>query len=118
LLHYTEGSVEKYYFSRRVPRWPLGNRRKRTAGDGHWKASGKDVPIFSKGINGRVPMMVGLKKTMVFYRGKAPFGENTEWVMEEYRLAEAGLKPGHVMRPREGGNFECACTARAIAKVF
>ncbi|PAN42778.1 hypothetical protein PAHAL_8G186900 [Panicum hallii] len=112
-----EGSAEKYYFSRRVTRWPRGNRRKRAAGDGHWKASGKDVPIFSKGINGRVPLMVGLKKTMVFYRGKAPFGENTEWVMEEYRLAEAGLMPGRVMRPREGGNFgKCGCAAAVIAK--
>ena len=63
--------------------------------------------------------MVGLKKTMVFYRGKAPFGENTEWVMEEYRLAEAGLMPSHVMRPREGRNLgKCGCAAAVIAKVF
>ncbi|OEL23133.1 NAC domain-containing protein 41 [Dichanthelium oligosanthes] len=112
-----EGSMEKYYFSQRVSRWPRGNRCKRAAGDGHWKASGKDVPIFSNDVNSRVPLVVGLKKTMVFYRGKAPFGENTEWVMQEYSLVEAGLMPCRVLRPRGGSNLgRCGCAAAVIAK--
>ncbi|CAL4993060.1 unnamed protein product [Urochloa decumbens] len=112
-----EGSMEKYYFSQRVLSWPHGNRRKHAAGDGYWKASGKDVPIFSNGINDRVPLKVGLKKTMVFYRGNAPVGDNTEWMMEEYSLAEAGLFPCRVMRPRGSSNIgKCGCAAAVIAK--
>jgi hypothetical protein len=114
-----DGSVEKFYFSQRVPaRWPRGNRCNR-AGDGHWKVSGKDVPILSNGVNG-VPLVVGLKTPFVFYRGNAPVGEKTEWLMEEYSLAEAGLMPCRVMRPRGGSSNlgKCGCAAAVIAKVL
>lgn len=33
--------------------------------------------------------IVGLKKTLVFYRGKPPHGSKTEWVMHEYSLTNA-----------------------------
>ncbi|CAL4981087.1 unnamed protein product [Urochloa decumbens] len=113
-----EGSMEKYYFSQWVPRWPhAGNRCKRAAGDGYWKASGKDVPIFSNGINDRVPLKVGLKKAMVFYRGNTPVGDNKEWIMEEYSLAEAGLLPCRVMKSRGSSNIgNCGCAVAVIAK--
>ncbi|CAL4981206.1 unnamed protein product [Urochloa decumbens] len=98
-----EGSKEKYFFSQRVLKWPLGSQWNRTAGDGYWKTSGKDVPIFSCGVNGGEPLMIGLKRTLVFYHGKSGAGENTEWVMQEYRLAGAGLRPYRVLRP--SGNY-------------
>ena len=75
--------MEKYFFSQRVLKWPLGNQWNRAAGDGHWKTSGKDVPIFCGRVNGGEPLMIGSKKTLVFYHGKSDFGENTEWVMQE-----------------------------------
>ncbi|CAG7893757.1 unnamed protein product [Brassica rapa] len=48
---------------------------------GYWKATGADKPI------GR-PKPVGIKKALVFYSGKSPRGEKTNWNMHEYRLAD------------------------------
>ncbi|OMO59179.1 No apical meristem (NAM) protein [Corchorus capsularis] len=47
---------------------------------GYWKGSGKDRAIKCMGKT------MGVMKTLVFYRGKAPNGERTNWVVHEYRL--------------------------------
>ncbi|CAO2148711.1 unnamed protein product [Urochloa humidicola] len=112
-----EGSVEKYYFSQRVMKWPLGNQWNRAAGDGYWKTSGKEVPIFSRSVNTGEPLMIGLRRTLVFYHGKSGIGENTDWVMQEYRLAGEGLKPYRVMRPSGSNNSgECSSAAAVVGK--
>ncbi|KAL8491440.1 hypothetical protein ACS0TY_023169 [Phlomoides rotata] len=38
---------------------------------------------------------VGIKKTLVFYRGRAPRGQRTDWVMHEYTMDEEELKRCH-----------------------
>lgn len=91
--------MEKYFFSQRVLRWPHGKQWNRAAGNGHYKTSGKVVPIFSTGINGGDNEKIGLKRTLVFYQGRTSVGQNTEWMMQEYSLVEAGLKPYRVMKP-------------------
>ncbi|XP_022990958.1 NAC domain-containing protein 2-like [Cucurbita maxima] len=75
------GEKEWYFFSPRERKYPNGSRPNRAAGSGYWKATGADKPI------GR-PKAVGIKKALVFYTGKAPRGEKTNWIMHEYRLAD------------------------------
>eukprot|EP00262_Sarcandra_glabra_P005344 TRINITY_DN16821_c0_g1_i1.p1 TRINITY_DN16821_c0_g1~~TRINITY_DN16821_c0_g1_i1.p1 ORF type:complete len:295 (+),score=21.30 TRINITY_DN16821_c0_g1_i1:56-940(+) len=75
------GEKEWYFFSPRDRKYPNGSRPNRAAGCGYWKATGADKPIGK-------PKPIGIKKALVFYAGKAPKGEKTNWIMHEYRLAD------------------------------
>lgn len=73
---------ERYYFSTREAKYPNGNRSNRATGSGYWKATGIDKKI----VSSRGNKVVGMKKTLVFYRGKPPHGSRTDWIMHEYRF--------------------------------
>lgn len=75
------GEKEWYFFSPRERKYPNGSRPNRAAGSGYWKATGADKPI-------GLPKPVAIKKALVFYEGKAPKGEKSNWIMHEYRLAD------------------------------
>ncbi|XAR69624.1 hypothetical protein NMG60_11001287 [Bertholletia excelsa] len=76
------GEKEWYFFSLRDRKYPTGVRTNRATNTGYWKTTGKDKEIY----NSASSELVGMKKTLVFYRGRAPRGEKTNWVMHEYRI--------------------------------
>ncbi|KAL3845735.1 hypothetical protein ACJIZ3_003138 [Penstemon smallii] len=78
---------EWYFFSHKDRKYPTGSRTNRATSAGFWKATGRDKCIrnsFKK---------IGMRKTLVFYRGRAPHGQKTDWIMHEYRLEDADTDP-------------------------
>ncbi|CAN8234428.1 unnamed protein product [Cochlearia groenlandica] len=93
------GEREWYFYSLRDRKYPTGLRTNRATNAGYWKATGKDKEVFSGGGGGGGGGggLVGMKKTLVFYKGRAPRGVKTKWVMHEYRL-ETDLSLRHTCK--------------------
>ncbi|ONK77334.1 uncharacterized protein A4U43_C02F5460 [Asparagus officinalis] len=79
----TIGEKEWFFYVPRDRKYRNGDRPNRVTTSGYWKATGADRMIRSE--NSRP---IGLKKTLVFYSGKAPRGIRSSWIMNEYRLPQ------------------------------
>ncbi|KAG0483080.1 hypothetical protein HPP92_011164 [Vanilla planifolia] len=76
------GEKEWFFYVPRDRKYRNGDRPNRVTASGYWKATGSDRAIRS----GEGSVLIGLKKTLVFYTGKAPKGVRSCWIMNEYRL--------------------------------
>ncbi|KAG6414746.1 hypothetical protein SASPL_122120 [Salvia splendens] len=75
------GDTEQwFFFMPRQEREVHGGRPSRTTTSGYWKATGSPSHVYSSENK-----VIGMKKSMVFYKGKAPTGRKTKWKMNEYR---------------------------------
>ncbi|CAI0476868.1 unnamed protein product [Linum tenue] len=76
----TEEQNDWYFFSHKDKKYPTGTRTNRATKAGFWKATGRDKAIYCR------HSLVGMRKTLVFYKGRAPNGQKSDWIMHEYRL--------------------------------
>uniref|UniRef100_A0A0D9XKL5 NAC domain-containing protein n=2 Tax=Leersia perrieri TaxID=77586 RepID=A0A0D9XKL5_9ORYZ len=80
---------EWYFFSFRDRKYATGSRTNRATKTGYWKATGKDRIVHDAATRA----VVGMRKTLVFYLGRAPNGHKTTWVMHEFRLETPNSQP-------------------------
>uniref|UniRef100_A0A5B6YGQ4 Putative NAC transcription factor n=1 Tax=Davidia involucrata TaxID=16924 RepID=A0A5B6YGQ4_DAVIN len=88
------GGKEWYFYNQRDRKYATGLRTNRATVSGYWKATGKDRSVMRRGT------LVGMRKTLVFYQGRAPKGRKTDWVMHEFRL-EGPLGPPKISSVKE-----------------
>ncbi|KAF2286801.1 hypothetical protein GH714_030425 [Hevea brasiliensis] len=80
---------EWYFFSFRDRKYATGFRTNRATTSGYWKATGKDRTVLDPATR----EIVGMRKTLVFYRNRAPNGIKTGWIMHEFRLETPHMPP-------------------------
>lgn len=86
-----EEQNEWYLFSHKDKKYPTGTRTNRATMAGFWKATGRDKAVYDK------TKLIGMRKTLVFYKGRAPNGKKSYWIIHEYRLESDENAPAQVL---------------------
>ncbi|PWA55488.1 NAC (No Apical Meristem) domain transcriptional regulator superfamily protein [Artemisia annua] len=94
---------EWYFFSHKDKKYPTGTRTNRATTAGFWKATGRDKAIHLLSNSKRI----GMRKTLVFYTGRAPHGQKTDWIMHEYRLDDQYSNEATPSEVQEDGWVVC-----------
>lgn len=81
-----------YFISPKEYTSPKKNVRKRTTPSGFWKATGKDRNV--KEDKRRNSVVIGIKKTLVYYEHKSSNAVRTPWTMHEYHITCLPLLDG------------------------
>jgi len=105
---------EWYFFSFRDRKYATGSRTNRATKSGYWKATGKDREV----RNPATRAVVGMRKTLVFYQGRAPNGVKSCWVMHEFRLDSPHTPPKVPIEIDYRVRARVKSAARPAAKTF
>lgn len=92
-----EAQSDWYFFSHKDRKYPTGTRTNRATATGFWKATGRDKAVRAKA--GAGGLIIGMRKTLVFYQGRAPSGRKSDWIVHEYRLDTDGNGPPQARPP-------------------
>ena len=82
-------SEEWYFFSFHDCKYATGYRTNQATISGYWKPTGKDRVV----LDPTTRAIVGMRKTLVFYKHRAPNGVKTGWIMHEFRLENPLMPP-------------------------
>ncbi|KAJ7542031.1 hypothetical protein O6H91_10G086900 [Diphasiastrum complanatum] len=110
----TVGEKEWYFFCPRDRKYRNSTRPNRVTGAGFWKATGTDRPIYSAdGVH-----CIGLKKSLVFYKGRSAKGIKTDWMMHEFRLPQSSnfSAMSGAQKRLECQQYEAECWA--VCRIF
>ncbi|CAN1782850.1 NAC domain-containing protein 21/22 [Linum perenne] len=124
------GGKEWYFYSQRDRKYATGLRTNRATASGYWKATGKDRAVVRNGIGSNTntttntthkrrqqqQQLVGMRKTLVFYKGRAPKGHKTDWVMHEFRLEGPFTRPPRTPTNNSSHNKEDWVLCRVFYK--
>ncbi|XP_020249599.1 NAC domain-containing protein 43-like, partial [Asparagus officinalis] len=128
-----------YFFSHKDKKYLIGTRTNCATATGFWKETNRgslageahslkveeilfqgksdyqEILVFESSTYGR--KRVGTRKTLVFYKGRAPHGQKSDWIMHEYRLDESN-SPSYVQVANTMGEANNQEDGWVVCRVF